>query len=86
MGVTLLLSVGLAYNAVLLLFWHVAQSNSWRTVVVWDRYNEHWIEGGMMYLTLGAFLVGVVWRIVGAGRKVGRERERVAIGRRREEG
>ncbi|MBM3925044.1 MAG: hypothetical protein FJ320_03520 [SAR202 cluster bacterium] len=85
MGVTLLLAVGLAYNVVLLLFWHVAQSNSWRTVVIWDRYGEHWIEGGMMYGTLAALLGAVVWRIVGAGRRVWQGRVR-GVGRGRIEG
>ena len=70
MVITLLLAVGLAYNVVLVLFWNVAQSNSWRTILIWDRYNEHWFEGFMLYGTSVALFVGIVWRIVGIGKRM----------------
>lgn len=54
------LAVGFSLNVVALILWWVAAFNNWQVNLIWNDFNEQWIEGIGLHFSVWLF----IWAII----------------------
>mgnify|MGYP001615903218 CR=1 FL=1 len=54
------LAFGLGLNVTALILWWVAAFNGWEVNLIWDMFNEQWIEGITLHASIWLFVCAFV--------------------------